>query len=122
MSNLPLNKPENYTDEQVTTFFNRYFTKSLSFPSNQVDAVFSFFTNRGFEESAASAVTTVLVEQAKIDKVNVFRLIDTLKGLDDVQLSAVVTETLNYRRPKTSSLGYRRPNQFDKIEKRNVVP
>lgn len=122
MSNLPINKPENFSDEQVTTFFNRYFTKPLSFPSNQVDAVFSFFTNRGFEETAASAITATLVEQAKIDKINVFRLLDTLKGLDEVQLSAVVTETLNYRRPKTSSLGYRRPNQFDKNERRNIIP
>jgi hypothetical protein len=120
MSNLPLTPPQNNSDEDVSQFFNRYFTETLSFPSNQVDAVFGFFVDRGFEESAAAAVSTVLLEQAKIDRINIFKLIDTLKGLTPPELSAVVTETLNYRRPKTSSLGYRRPNNFNKIEKRNI--
>jgi hypothetical protein len=122
MTNLPIKQNDNYSDEAVTEFFDRYFSKKLSFPSNQVDAVLGFFLDRGFEETAAAAVSTVLLEQAKIDGVNVFRLLDTLKGLKDVELSAVVTETINYRRPKTSSLGYRRPNNFNKIERRNIAP
>ena len=48
-------------------------------------------------------------------------LIEGLKGLDRVQLSSVVTEVLNYNRTKTSTLGFKRPQQVEKLEKRNIV-
>jgi hypothetical protein len=47
--------------------------------------------------------------------------LDTLKGLSEIQLSAIVTEVLNYNRAKTSTLGYRRQETPDKTEKRNIV-
>lgn len=121
MPSLPQEKPSNYSDKGVTTFFNNYFSKKLSFPTNQVDAVIAFFEKRGFDRSAAISVGTTLLQQAKIDNINVFKLLDTLKGLTDVQLSAVVTEILNYNRPKTSTLGYKRSESADKLEKRNIV-
>lgn len=121
MSNLPQEKPTNFSDKGVTTFFNNYFSKTLSFPTNQVDAVISFFEKRNFDKAAAIAVGTTLLQQAKIDNVNIFKLLDTLKGLNELQLSAIVTEVLNYNRAKTSTLGYRRTEAADKIEKRNIV-
>lgn len=121
MSSLPQENPNNYSDKGVTTFFNNYFSKKLSFPTNQVDAVITFFEKRGFDKSAAISVGTTLLQQAKIDSVNVFKLLDTLKGLNEVQMSAIVTEILNYNRPKTSTLGYKRTQSADKIEKRNIV-
>lgn len=120
-SNLPEEKPKNYSDKGVTTFFNNYFSKTLSFPTNQVDAVITFFEKRDFDKSAAITVGTTLLQQAKIDNVNIFKLLDTLKGLNEVQLSAVVTEILNYNRAKTSTLGYRRTESPEKVEKRNIV-
>jgi len=122
MTNLPQEKPQNYTDEDVRQFFDKYYTSPLSFPSSKVDAVIGFFTKRGFDRSSAIAIGTVLLEQSKIDSINVFELLDTLKGLEDVQLSAVVTEILNYSRPKTSSLGYKKQGLFDKLERRNIAP
>jgi hypothetical protein len=121
MSSLPKEKPSNFNDKGVTKFFDTYFSKELSFPSNQVDAVVTFFTKRGFDKTGAISVSTTLLQQAKLDSVNVFQLLDTLKGLDEVQLSAIVTEVLNYNRPKTSTLGYKRTESADKIEKRNIV-
>jgi hypothetical protein len=121
MSSLPQEKPTNFSDKGVTTFFNSFFSKKLSFPTNQVDAVITFFEKRGFDKSAAISVGSTLLQQAKLDGVNVFKLLDTLTGLSDVQLSAVVTEILNYNRPKTSTLGYKRTASTDKFEKRNIV-
>jgi len=121
MSSLPQEKPTNYGDKGVTNFFNNYYSEPLSFPTSQVDAVVGYFEKRGFQKTAAIAVGTVLLQQAKLDKINVFKLLDTLKGLSDVQLSAVVTEVLNYNRPKTSTLGYKRTETLDKLEKRNIV-
>jgi hypothetical protein len=119
MSSLP--KAPATSEKQTTEFFNKYFTKKLSFPSNQVDAVVGFFTKRGFDQTAAISTSTILLEQAKIDNVNVFQLLDTLKGLNEIQLSSVVAEVLNYNRDSTSSLGFKRTETVEKLEKRNIV-
>jgi len=121
MSSLPKQKTKKYTDQEITTFFDEFYSKELSFPTNQVDAVIGFFENRNFDKTAAIAVSTVLLKQAKIDNVNVFKLLDTLKGLEAVQLSAVVTEVLNYSRARTSTLGFKRTESSNKTEKRNIV-
>jgi hypothetical protein len=120
MTSLPKDPPSNFSDKGVTKFFDTYFSKELSFPSNQVDAVVTFFTKRGFDKTAAISVATTLLQQSKIDNINVFQLLDTLKGLNEIQLSSVVTEVLNYNRPKSSTLGYKRTESADKIEKRNI--
>ena len=120
-TNLPKNTSyRRGSDKEVQKYFDQYFTKPLEFSSNEVDAVIGFFSKRGFEQSAAIAVGSTLLQQAKLDNVKVFKLLDTLNGLDEVQLSAIVAEIMNYNRPKTSTVGYRRAETFDKTESRNI--
>jgi hypothetical protein len=121
MSNLPKEKNSNTSDKGVTKFFNNYFSETLTFPTNQVDAVISFFEKRGFDKSAAISVATTLLQQAKLDNINVFKLLDTLKGLSELQLSAIVTEILNYNRERSSTLGFKRTSTSNKTEKRNII-
>ena len=64
----------------------------------------------------------LLLNQAKNDGVNVFQLIDSLKGLSEVQLSKVVGEILNLSRQKTSILGFKFINQDETVESRNIRP
>jgi hypothetical protein len=42
-TNLPPQSPTDSADE-VKTFFNKYFTHQVSFPSNQIDAVLGKLT------------------------------------------------------------------------------
>ena len=119
-TNLPVTPAKKGSDSDVKNFFNQYFTEKLSFPSNDVDAVIGFFESRDFERTAAISFATALLEQAKIDDVKVFKLLDTLKGLDNVQLSVVVGEVLNFNRSKTSTLGFKRDSNVSKLEQRNV--
>jgi hypothetical protein len=119
-SSLPSEKYTN-SDQFVKEFFDRYYTKSLEFPANEVDAVVAFFEKRGFEEVSANSVATVLLQQAKIDGVKVFTLLDTLTGLEDVRLSSLVTEILNYSRTKTSTLGFRVEQTTNLVESRNIA-
>lgn len=121
MTNSLPTPAERNSDKKVTEVFDNYFNRKLSFPSNEVDAVIAFFEKRGFEKSAAIATSTSLLNQAKIDGVKVFTLIDTLKGFNDVQLSAVVAEILNYSRLRTSVLGYKIAGSTEKLERRNIV-
>jgi hypothetical protein len=105
----------------VRAFFDKFFVHQVSFPSNQIDAVLGFFLKRGFDTSSARSTGIVLLNQARIDNVNVFELLDTLKTLSDVQLSQVVAQVLNSYREKTSTLGYRIAPLVDTFESRNVL-
>lgn len=119
-SNLPV---ERNTDsgQAVRLFFNNYFNEAISFPASEIDAVVGFFKKRGFDDIASNSTAIVLLQQAKLDDVEVFRLLDTLKGLTEIQLSSVVAEVLNYNRQKNSTLGYRQQDTSDSLEKRNVL-
>lgn len=106
----------------VQDFFDNYFTNQLSFPSELIDATVGFFEKRGFEGYAARSTAAVLLQQAKLDNVKVFELLDTLGKLSEVQLSNIVAEVLNYNRQKTSTLGYRSTvNSGEFLERRNIV-
>lgn len=120
MNNLPSTEPTS-SGEEVRNFFDKYFRTQITFPSNQIDAVLGFFLKRGFDEEAARSTGIVLLNQARLDNVNVFQLIDQLKGLTDVQLSKVVAEVLNSYREQTSTLGYKVSTSEETYESRNIL-
>ena len=71
---------------------------------------------------AAQSVAMIILSQAKKDNLNPFDILDTLRGLSSVQISALVGEILNYNRFKTSSLGITlTPTPADEIQ-RNILP
>ena len=119
-TNIPVSAT---TDSSVNVrqFFDKFFVNKINFPVNQIDAVVGFFISNGFDQESANNTAMVLLNQAKADNVNVFQLIDTLKTLNDVQLSQVVAEILNAYREKTSMLGYRIAPLVDTFEVRNIL-
>jgi hypothetical protein len=106
---------------EVKEFFDKYFSKKISVTSNQVDSVVGFFVKRGFDNSSAIAVSTVLLQQAKIDNVNIYQLLDTLQGLNEVSLSKLVATILNSNRSKISTIGFIIENPATTSEERNIV-
>tara|TARA_Y200000002_G_C22659575_1_gene655112 strand:- start:569 stop:940 length:372 start_codon:yes stop_codon:yes gene_type:complete len=118
--NLP-NKPDAGSSDKVKRYFNTYYGYQLEFPSNDVDAVIGFLINKGFDKVAAQSTGSVLLQQAKIDGIKVFELIDTLKGLDKLQLSYTVAQVLNFNRQKTSTLGFKVVGTESPLEARNIM-
>lgn len=116
MSNLP-----NLDNRSVKDLFNATFSNTLSFPAGEIDAVVGFFLKRGFDQSSANSITIILLNQARVDNVNVFELVDTLKKLPTAQLSQVVAQVLNTTRQKTSLLGFRTAVIDNDFESRNIV-
>ena len=112
------------TDSASSTklFFDTYGQRPLEFGANEVTASIGFFTGRGFEEEAAMTTAMTILRQAKIDGVQVFEILDTLKDLNGTQLSAVVAQILNKYRPNTSSLGFRALNVIKINQTRNILP
>lgn len=97
--------------------------ESLSFPSNQVDAVVGFFENRGFDTLASTSVASVLLTQAKVDNANVIELLDQLKGYDKVKLTSLIVAILNANRSNISKLGYKATEtaNTDNLVSRNIM-
>jgi hypothetical protein len=119
-SNLP---SVQFTDSssEVKQFYDNFFNHEITFPSNQIDATVGFFLKREFDLESARATSIVLLNQARIDNVNVFELIDSLKTLTDIQLSQIVAQVLNASREKTSLLGYRIASIENTYETRNIL-
>lgn len=117
----PSIKKTNDSAKEVKEFFNKYYVKKISYTSNQVDSVVGFFKKRGFDTNAAISVATVILQQAKIDDVSVFKILDTLEGLSSIQLSRLVSTILNNNRSKISKIGTHIKNENTTIEQRNIV-
>jgi len=118
--NLPPNEVKT-SDDEVRNFFDKYFLHQITFPTNQIDAIVGFFLKRGFDDQASRSTAIVLLNQARLENINPLQLLDTLKGVSDVQLSQVVAEVINVYRDKTSVLGFKTTNTEETFESRNVV-
>ena len=111
------------TDSAAFTklFFDSYGQQPLEFLSTDVDSAISFFGSRGFDKDAATITAVTLLKQAKLDNQPIYQILDTLKGFNDLQLSALVGEILNNNRPSTSTLGFRVANGSSFSQTRNIV-
>ena len=118
--NLPPKQDTSSSDE-VNRYFSTYFGYQLEFPSNDVDAVIGFLENKGFDKVAAQSTGSVLLQQAKIDGIKVFEILDTLKTMDKIQLSYAVAQVLNFNRQKISTLGFRVKDETSPLESRNIM-
>lgn len=117
-TNLP---PRQINDSAAGTklFFDSYGREPLEFSANDVSATIGFFESKGFASDAALVVSTVLLKQAKLDGTPVFKILDTLKDFNGLQLSQLVGEILNNNRTATSTLGFR-ATQVNPNQTRNI--
>ena len=120
-TNLP--PVESGTDSAAKTklFFDEYGQAPLEFSANDVEAAIGFFMSNGFDRDAAEITSAVVLRQAKLETIPVFQLIDQLKTLDGVKLSAMVAEILNNNRPSSSALGFKAANSDDQFKIRNIA-
>ena len=79
MSGLPIRNISKKSDEEVRLFFDRYYTKPISLTDNDLNSVVGFFEAKGFDNSSATAVGITLLNQAKLDGIKVYKLLETLK-------------------------------------------
>jgi hypothetical protein len=118
-SNLPTITTSGPLDTKQ--FFDKFFINEVSFPANEIDASIGFFLKRGFDTESSRSISIVLLNQARLDNVNAFQLLDTLKTISDVKLSQIIAQILNAYREKISLLGYRIAPLADSYESRNIL-
>jgi hypothetical protein len=117
-SNLPATGDS--VDSTVQTF-NSYYSAPIELNSTTLAAMTAYFTSRNFGEVAAESIATTIMIQSKQDGYNPMQILDTMRGLTDVELSGLVSEILNYNRFKTSSLGYAQPFKPNQEIFRNII-
>jgi hypothetical protein len=101
--------------------FDNYQSQPFELHAGTFNSMIGFFTSRGFEKEAAESITVVIMKQAQRDNYNPMSILDTLNGLDSVNISALVSEILNYSRYKTSMLGYALVSNPNSEVTRNIV-
>lgn len=106
-TNLPTNPEINDSASKTKQLFNEYGQLGYEFNAFEVDATIAFFEKRKFSKAAAEATAVLLLTQAKIEKVSVMSILDTIKKTDEVELSAFVSKIINRDRVQTSVLGFR---------------
>lgn len=116
-SNIPTTKELNNT----LVAFDNFYTAPVEIDSTVLAAMKGYFTNRNFGEVAAESIAVTIITQAKQDGYNPMKILDTLRGLSDVELSGLVAEILNYNRFKTSSLGVAQEFRVNPEVARNII-
>ena len=103
------NSPQGNNSVDSDTFTRKVIDAYTNTPINidgpTYDAMIGFFQDRGFSTDSATSISYILLKQSKVDGVNPFSLIDTLKSASELQLSLIITNILNANRFKTSNLG-----------------
>lgn len=117
--NIPTTASED-SGAATKLFFDTYGQIPLEFNANEVSAAIGFFQAAGFDDDAAATTGAVLLKQAKLDAIPIYKLLDTLKKLDGVQLSALVGEILNNNRGTSSTLGYKTATVEKQNQTRNI--
>lgn len=100
---------------------DNYYASPIELNSTVLAAMKAYFAGRGFDEVAAESITLTIMTQAYNDGFNPMKILDTLKGLSNIELSGLVSEILNYNRFKSSSLGYARGFTPNPEIQRNII-
>lgn len=101
--------------------FNRFYNQEFFYNPSDVDAAVGYFLKRGFDKIAAINTASILLQQASKDKLPIFELLDTLKGVTDVQLNNIIAQILNLSRSSCSTVGYRLSSNSILYDQRNVL-
>jgi hypothetical protein len=117
-SNVPITPK---SSNSTVAAFDNYYAEPVEMGTTVLAAMTGFFTSKGFGQVAAESIAITIITQSKRDGYNPMIILDTLRGLDNVEISALVSEILNYNRLKTSSLGYAQQISPNPEIQRNII-
>jgi hypothetical protein len=120
-NNIPTDSIIRDSAQSTIQIFNNYNKQSIQIDAATYDAMVGFFGSKGFDDNASHSMAYIIIKQSKLDAINPFTLIETLKGLESIQLSNLITEIVNYNRYKSSSIGYASPFSAVNEIARNII-
>lgn len=120
-NNIP-SETKTSSSDQTLKVFDHYYSTSVDLNNNELIAMNGFFEQRGFSPVAAETIALAILTQAAKDNYSGMQIMDTLSGLDTVEISSLVGEILNHNRFKTSSIGVAQQSVASDEVLRNIVP
>jgi len=101
-TNIPSQKTSSSSDATIKFFNNQAQTQ---IDNNVLVAMTGILETRGWTTESAENISIAILIQAKKDGYNAMQILESIKGLEQTDLSALVAEILNNNRYKTSNLG-----------------
>ncbi len=120
-NNLPKPATAQSSSDQTNKTLSQYNDKPIELNQNTLSAMIGFLENRGFSKESAETISLTIITQAKRENYNPMALIETMKKLDDTELSGIVAEVLNFNRFKTSLLGSKQSTAPVDNVRRNII-
>lgn len=120
-NNIPQERMESSSDLTVKVF-DQFYQAPIDLNNNELTAMVGFFESRGFGGDSAESTAITILKQAKKDNYSSMQILNTLRGLSNVEISGLVAEILNYNRFKTSSLGISQLYSPADAVVRNILP
>ena len=121
LSNLGISKA---TGTQATIqFLSGIGDDKVELNASEYDAAIAFFEERDYDRLASESIAYVLMRQAKIDDVSVFKILDTLNArttTDPTTLNNPVGEIINLNRFQTSTPGNKSAGPENTLAERNI--
>lgn len=120
-NNLPAPKATASSSDQTLKQFQYYNDSPVELNQTTLSAMIGFLENRGFSKESAETISQTIIVQAKRENYNPMALIETMKKLNETELSGIIAEVLNFNRFKTSLLGSKQAvTPVDNV-RRNIV-
>jgi Glu-tRNA(Gln) amidotransferase subunit E-like FAD-binding protein len=120
-SNLPSPSSTESSSDLTNKAFNQYHDVPVQLNHDVMTAMIGMLENRGFSNDSAEMISITIMVQAKRDGYNPMTVLESMKKLNENDLSQIISEILNYNRLKTSVLGsIQKITPVDNV-KRNIV-
>ena len=120
-NNIPQEKTQSSSDATLMVF-DQYYQAPVELNNNDLVVMKGFFQSRGFDDLSAEITALTILTQAKKDDFNALQIIDTLSGLNNIEISGLVAEIVNYNRYKTSAIGTSQFYAPSEEVVRNILP
>jgi hypothetical protein len=121
-TNLPPKIVTASSSDATNKNIQQYYDVPVQLENTTLTAMKGFLSNRGFSEESAEVISITIMMQAKRDNYNPMTVLDSMKQLQETDLSQLVAEILNFNRLKTSVLGsVQKVTPVDNV-KRNILP
>jgi pyruvate/2-oxoacid:ferredoxin oxidoreductase alpha subunit len=121
MINGSINNPNTKVDFTVRVF-DQFYEFDIEVDANEFDVVNSYFGSVFNSKPIAKNFTTTLFRIANETRVPVLTLLDEIRGLDNIALTATLAYYINGMRSPSTLLGVNEPVTPNFYTARNVLP
>jgi hypothetical protein len=121
-TNIPPKQAAGSSSDLSNKNLNQFNDVPVQLHNETLTAMKGLLSNKGFSEESAENISITIMMQAKRDSFNPMNVLDSMRSLDNIELSQLVSEILNFNRFKTSVLGTTQNITPVEFVKRNILP